>query len=194
MGLTGEHLPLGLLVAAAEGRAALPADARAHLAACARCAADMAWAERLLALTRDASDDEPPARAVARIKALFRERRAVRPPGLVEAVLRFDSARSAPAFGLRGDAARERQLLLSAGGDDLDLRVAPVEGGWAVSGQILPNAGPGWAELLGAHGWARAELSALGEFALAPVRAGRYNLSLGLGERTIVVRGLELGA
>lgn len=199
MWLMGEHLPFGLLADLAEGRAEPTADERAHLAACERCAADLAWLERLVSLRRDSPGDEPPADAVGRIKALFRERRRRAPAArrLIHAVVRFDSAHSAPAFGLRAGVDLTRQILLSAGGYDVDLRIAPADGRWALTGQLLPidSAPPaaGTAELLGAAGSVAAELSELSEFALPPVRAGRYNLTISLRGGVIVVPSLELG-
>lgn len=55
------------------------------------------------------------------------------------AVLGFDSAGAAPlAFGRRSTGTEVRQLLFSAEGRDLDLRVTPAAGGrWQVAGQVF---------------------------------------------------------
>lgn len=200
MWLLGEHLPFGLLADLAEGQVEPTAEEREHLAACERCAADLAWLERMIAVSRGAAGEEPPGHVVERVKALFRERRrqAAPAPRLVYALLRFDSAHSAPAFGLRAGADHKRQLLLSAEGYDIDLRIAPAEGRWSIMGQLLPmtataRAAAGSAELLGAGGSVRAGLSELSEFILPPVRAGRYNLTISLDGSVILIPGLELG-
>ncbi len=54
------------------------------------------------------------------------------------AVLGFDSAALTPqAAGLRSAGGGVRQMLFSADGRDVDLRIAPGTGGWQVSGQVL---------------------------------------------------------
>lgn len=198
MWLLGEHLPFGLLADLAEGRAQPTAAEQEHLASCERCSADLAWLMRLIAAARGAAGDDPPPAVVARIKALFRERRRKAAPRLAYAVLRFDSAHNAPAFGLRSAPDLGRQLLLSAAGYDIDLRITPADERWSLMGQLLPGAGAppadaGSIELLGAGGSVRAELSAPGEFALPAVRGGRYNMTITLPDSVIVIPGLELG-
>ncbi|NTU82846.1 MAG: hypothetical protein HGA45_26350 [Chloroflexales bacterium] len=200
MWLPGEHLPFRLLVDLAEGQVTLTPEEQDHLAACERCAYDLAWLERLIALMHDAAYEEPPTSVIERVKSLFRERRPVPTTGarMIHALLRFDSAHRASAVGLRADATPARQILLSADGYDVDLRIAPADGLWAVAGQLLPTTDltptmPGSAELLGAQGRAEAELNELSEFFLPPVRAGRYTLTVGFGDLRIVFPDLNLG-
>ncbi len=144
--------------------------------------------------------EEPPPAAVAQVKALFRQHRpggdrvAPRP---LSAILRFDSARAAPAFGLRSSGVLERQLFFQADPYALDLRLGPAGTGWIVAGQVLgleqPVPSAVWVELLGAHGRAEATLNELCEFTLAPVRPGRYHLMLLIGAQSILIPDLELG-
>lgn len=192
--MSAEHLPFSSIADVAEGRSAPDQDALAHLAACASCAADLAWLTRTIGLLRDPAAEDAPAAAVAESKAIFRSRRT-QPARLTRALLRFDSARAAPAFGLRADATLERQLLLEADGYEIELRIAPAGERWSVAGQLLggERAEGGGVELLGATDIASAQLNELQEFVLAPVRGGRYNLTLTLAGRAIVVPGLELG-
>lgn len=193
--VTTDHLRYSQLADIAEGRITPDEAMRAHLAECASCAGELEWLDRVIGLMRDAAADPAPAWAAARLRTLFEQRRpSPGAPRPIEALLRFDSARSAPAFGLRSGGAHERQLLLRAEAYDVDLRIAPSGESWALSGQLLGHPGPGGgAELMGAAGLARAEMNDLLEFALAPVPAGRYTLTLALGDQTIVVSGLELG-
>jgi hypothetical protein len=194
-----DHLPFNLIADLAEGRVAPSDGMRAHLASCGRCSADLAWLERLITLARGATFEEPPHEAVRRAKALLREHRpAQRGPWPLRALLRFDSAFSAPAFGLRAAATSERQLLLDAESYVIDLRVAPAGDNLVVTGQLLADTGttapPATAELLGARGQARATLNELNEFALPPVRPGRYTLTITLDDGVIVAPGLDLGS
>lgn len=194
-----DHLPFNLIADLAEGRVALSDGPREHLASCGRCAADLAWLERLIALAREASFEEPPPEAVRRARALLAGRRPARQgPRPLHALLRFDSAFNMPAFGLRAAAASERQILLDADGYVIDLRVTPAGEQLAITGQILADAGipaaPATAELLGARGQASADLNELNEFALPAVRPGHYTLTITLGDAVIVVPGLDLGS
>jgi hypothetical protein len=200
MWLLGEHLPFGLLADLAEGRARPTQGEHEHLHACARCSADLAWLEHVISLARDASIEEPPADVVARIKTLFRERRRqAAAPRLLYTLLRFDSAQHALAYGLRSGGALERQLLLSAEGYDIDLRIVESGGLWQIIGQLLPTAADSQTtgsrvELLGIRGGVATELSELSEFSMPPVRAGHYNLTITLRDGVILIPGLELGA
>lgn len=101
------------------------------------------------------------------------------------ATLAFDSLGLAPqAAGLRsGAAATVRQLLYTAEGRDIDLRIAPAEDGqhWVVSGQVLGPELGGRAALRPADDEAAGQALAwneLAEFHFAPVPAGPCTLVL----------------
>jgi len=116
----------------------------------------------------------------------------------IVAALSFDSATLAPAFGVRSAsaAAEARQLLFSAEGTDLDLRVSRANGDdWRVSGQLLSadSAAGGNVELLGEAISVQATLNELCEFALPPVPQGTYMLLLRTGE-TIIEVSLDMGS
>ena len=201
MKLAPRHIPFELLVDLAEGRAAPEdsRDARAHLSTCAACAGQLARVERLAGLMRTDNSVDAPRDVLAGAINLFaaRPRRA----GLlrrVVAALSFDSGALRPAFGVRsGQATSSRQLLFSAGGVDVDLRLAPGEEGWAISGQVLGECAGGWAELGGAEESgeaARAELNELCEFALPAVPAGSYTLRLRLDDLLVEIPDVNLRA
>src|SRR5689334_19267023 len=97
-----DHIRFIQLVDLAEGRIATDAAvaARSHVAACARCAADLAWLERVIGLMRTDTSEQPPPRALAAAKRLFK------PPAPASrrqfmAMLQFDSARTPIALGRR---------------------------------------------------------------------------------------------
>jgi hypothetical protein len=119
----------------------------------------------------------------------------------VSAALTFDSwATGALALGVRAVPSDTRHLLFTAMGRDIDLRIAPAAGHFAVSGQILGPDESGVVELTrapgdddeaaGAHA---AALDAMGEFRLEGVRHGAYVLTLRLGEDEIVLPPIDVG-
>jgi hypothetical protein len=201
MKLAPRHIPFERLVDLAEGRVAPEEsrDASAHLKTCAACAGHLAQVERLTQMMRTDDSVDAPRDLLAGALNLFRAR-PTREGFLrrVVAALSFDSGALQPAFGVRsGQATSSRQLLFSAGDVDVDLRLAPGEEGWAVSGQVLGECAGGWAELGGAEDEgraARAELNELCEFALPAVPAGSYTLRLRLDDLLVEIPDLNLRA
>jgi len=116
----------------------------------------------------------------------------------VLAVLSFDSwAQSALAAGLRSTGSATRQLVFSAEGRDIDLRIAPSGERFAVKGQVLGPDDSGAVALTPEPVEAtvyEAPLDALGEFHLADVAPGRYRLSLLLAGHEIVLPPFEVGS
>jgi len=120
---------------------------------------------------------------------------------LVSAVLSFDSWASPPAaLGMRAAASDTRHLLFSAQGRDIDLRISPVAGGFALTGQILGPGDAGVVELkTQADGGAQAaqahriELDPMGEFHLDQLSSGTYSLTLRMGGDEIVLPPIEVG-
>lgn len=118
----------------------------------------------------------------------------------VLAVLSFDSWATAPlATGLRSAGAAHsaiRQLVFSAEGHDVDLRIAPSGPRFTVSGQVLGPDDHGVVALspeLASASVHEAPLDEFGEFRLADVVAGRYRLSLLLGEHEIELPPFDVG-
>jgi anti-sigma factor RsiW len=204
MKLTPQHIPFARLADLVEGRlpAAEQASARAHLDACARCAGQAAQLARVTDLMRTDTSADAPRDVVADAVRLFDARRTGQPAhGLLRrlvASLTFDSNALAPAFGVRsGQAAEARQLLFSAGGLDVDLRLAPAGEGWAVSGQVLGPCAGGRAEMTGegeGRAAAHATLNDLCEFKLPPLPAGNYTLRLLVDDAEVEIPGLDLRA
>jgi len=119
----------------------------------------------------------------------------------VAAALTFDSWAAGPlASGVRAVPSDTRHLLFTAEGRDIDVRIAPMGGQFAVTGQILGPDESGMVELAHASGdddaaaSARATaLDAMGEFRLEGVRRGAYVLTLRLGEDEIVLPRIDVG-
>jgi hypothetical protein len=121
------------------------------------------------------------------------------------AALTFDSGAATPlAFGTRSAGGTLRQLLFSAQGRDIDLRVAPVDaaGGdpdaarWQLSGQVLGPDSAGTVVLADATGQVIGEtaLSDLGEFRLPAMPAGAYTLTLRFAETEVVLPPVRVPA
>jgi hypothetical protein len=132
--------------------------------------------------------DEAPEPLIQRAIGVWRPRAAASAAGALRrlaATLRFDSRLAdATALGLRAaDGATDgatRQLLFSADGRDIDLRLEPQTGGrWSVSGQVLGPDEQGGAELLpeGAPPQ-QVAWNELAEFIFEPVVAVRATLRL----------------
>ena len=198
-----KHLPFAELADLAEGR--LTPEARAasleHVTACSRCSSKLERLEQVMGLMRsDEGLDAPPA-LVSQAINLFRARAARdASPSLTRrilAALSFDSLQMSPAYGVRSGQAAARQLLYSAGENDLDLRVTASGDGWVIAGQVLGAncAGlKGEVELQGTSQASRAELNDQCEFRLPPVGAGSYQLRVRFGDDLIEIPELELKA
>lgn len=140
--------------------------------------------------------EDAPEHAIQRALAQWKPRAAPAPArGLLQqvlAALTFDSGAAAPlAFGVRAVGGGTRQLLFSAPGCEVDLRIAPAAPGtttdaarWQLSGQVLGADGACSVVLAEAAGRVLGEVttSELGEFSLPDVSAGAYVLTLRLAE------------
>jgi hypothetical protein len=138
-------------------------------------------------LRRSRRLDDAPEALIQRAIGVWQPRPMARPAVAVAAlrrlvaVLSFDSATAAPAaLALRSAGAATRQLLFTAEGHDVDLRLEALPGGlWKLSGQWLGPEGPGSAELRPAAGAPQqVPWSTLCEFAFEPVAEGRCEVLL----------------
>jgi hypothetical protein len=116
----------------------------------------------------------------------------------VLAVLTFDSAQQSPALlAARSASAAPRQLLFSASGRDIDLRIAPAASAWRLAGQVLGPDESGRVDVASEGSepvvLASAPLSALGEFVIDGIGAGTYQLLLTLGDEVVVVPAVAVG-
>jgi len=111
----------------------------------------------------------------------------------VLAGLRFDSAQRPLALGVRAEQSGARQLLFLGAGHELDLRIAPADTLWAVTGQLLGPADAGEVVLQGTAATWHGVLNELGEFTLPPVPGGSYMLSVRVAGLDIEVPDVTLG-
>ncbi len=108
------------------------------------------------------------------------------------AELSFDSRQMSPAFGVRSGRSVARQLLFSIGENDLDLRVAPDDGAWIVTGQFLGDCNRGEVELRGDNVTERVTMNELCEFQLPRVPPGSYSLVVYISQMEIEIPKFEL--
>lgn len=134
---------------------------------------------------------------------------------IIHAVLSFDSwARPAGALAMRSAGSDTRQLLFSASGRDVDLRIARLAGTYTLTGQVLgpdesgtivlvaesrpegSQAGPPESQSADGEpltGSRVTPLDELGEFRLDDINAGTYHLRLRLGSDEIVLPPVVVG-
>jgi len=192
------HIPFERLIDLVDGRLSPDEQrqTRTHTAACARCATQLAWLERVIGLIRANDYEEPPARVAVDISRVFGSYSPSASSSLrkrIMAVLRFDSAQLPLSVGRRSGSSAEQQLVFTADSLDLEVRVTPSGTLWEVSGQVLNADARGLAELQGPAGEVRATLNEVGEFLLTPVPPGQYALILQLATVEIEIAGLAIG-
>jgi hypothetical protein len=205
-----------LLVDLAEGLLS-PADERtlrAQVAAHPQRAAELARLEALIALMRQDTTEDAPDHVISQAQRIFQPASPVSGASLpkqgmidagaaalrqVIAVLQFDSFRAPQAYGVRQSATGSavRQVLYNADPYDLDLRIAPHDGSWQISGQVL---GPddedtmvGTVALSSTTPPTSVPCNDFGEFVLPPVPAGNYRLTIQLPDLAITIEALEVG-
>ena len=118
----------------------------------------------------------------------------------VAGVLAFDSwAAPALATGMRSLRSPTRQLLYSAGGRDIDLRIAAAGTAFSLAGQVLGPDETGRVELSrldGSGDGAKArttQLDDLGEFRIEGLAQGVYSLTLHLEGEEVLLPPFDLG-
>jgi hypothetical protein len=205
-----------LLVDLAEGILS-PADERtlrAQVAAHPQRAAELARLEAIIALMRQDTTEDAPDHVISQVQRIFQPASPVTgasspKQGMIDAgatalrqliaVLQFDSFRAPQAYGVRqsGIGSEVRQVLYNADTYDLDIRIAPHDGSWQISGQVL---GPddedtivGTIELSSTTPLTSVPCNDFGEFVLPPVPAGKYRLTVRLPDLAITIEALEVG-
>ena len=193
------HIPFSQLVEYVEARL-LPdqqTQLESHIASCSHCADQLGRLQRIIGFLQ-ASEDAP-ASTIKSAVALFHHRPGQVPAfsGLrsrIVALLYFDSARIAPAPGIRSGKSGTQQLLFRADRDEIDLRIEPEGQRWLLSGQILGESiGAGTAVLEGEAGIHEVAINELSEFSLPLLQAGSYTLTLYLTDVDLEINELKVG-
>jgi hypothetical protein len=152
--------------------------------------------ERVISLMRTDDSEDPPPHVVARAVRLFRSRTAQAHspsmPRRLVALLRFDSAQSPLAMGVRAGGQVGRQMLYVAEAHELEVRAVLSGRAWTLAGQVLGPSGAGSVELRGAGDSVQAMLNEQCEFRLPPVPAGSYSMTVRFSDVEIEVPRLVL--
>jgi hypothetical protein len=158
-------------------------------------------------LHRSRQLEDAPEHVIQRAFTVWQPRRqAVAAPSLLQrlvAVLTFDSGAASPlAYGMRSAGGTTRQMLFSAQGHDVDLRISPADESrgaagsaeWILAGQVLGPEAEGAVILTDGSGTeiARVALNDLGEFRLPAVTPGDYTVTLKLGQIEIVLPAVQV--
>jgi hypothetical protein len=157
-------------------------------------------AELEAALRRSRVLEDAPEHLIQKALDLWQPRTAGRAaPGgglrrRLAALLSFDSAGLTPqAAGLRSAGDDTRQMLFSAEGRDVDLRIGPMSGaGWQVGGQILGPDETGTVELSCGDFHAETPWNELSEFRFDAVPAGTCRLTLRSADWELELPGLQI--
>lgn len=195
MNLISPHTKFDKLTDLAEDRLQMPErdTLLAHISTCRRCSEKLRQIKRTIGMMRADTMEDAPSYAIRRASELVR----TRPTSVskqVLALLSFDSLQGAPAFAVRSAATSERQLIFSAGENDLHLQIRQAEEQWVISGQVLGPCSGGEVELRGEMATVKTFLNDLCEFTLEPVPDGTYVLSFQLSGAQLKIPELKLGS
>lgn len=197
MNTKSQHISFAALVELADRKATADDRTASHISDCASCSTELHRLEDLITLMREDQSVDAPRDVLAQAINVINRQSAGRDPILrrVIAALKFDSLTLAPAFGVRSTQTSARQLLYSAEGNDVDLRIAKQEDDrWLVAGQLLAeDCSGGEIQLEGETQTISAVLNELCEFTLPAVAPGNYRFLLRLANVEIEVPKLDLG-
>jgi hypothetical protein len=178
----------------------------AHIAAgCRECAENRAWYERVRAVAATDDSIEPPPWVLKRAFRIFESKRE-RPrfrERITQAVARlvFDSLDRPALAGVRSTETASRQLLYRASDYSIDLQIAQADQSSAkITGQILKEGETAFNSVAGLEvrlcregEIANSALTdALGEFSIAGVERGSYDLIIDLGTEQITIEKLPV--
>ena len=191
---TSNHISVETLANIAENRATseVREAAMAHISICSTCHDTLRRFQQLILMMRsDRTNDAPRDVLTSAINIFSQEKRS--PLRHIVALLTFDSRDAGPAFGMRSLPAASRQLLYSAEGIDLDLRITMQDDEYILAGQVIgEGCTEGNVEISGVAGRSEATLNEVCEFTLPPIPAGNYSLTVRMFDREIEIPELEL--
>ena len=167
----------------------------AHISSCPTCDNAFTRLRHLIGMMRSDMSEDAPRDVLALAIGIFSQLREPAPSLLqrIVATLTFDSFKATPAFGLRTGYSPSRQMLFSAGDNDLDLRITVENDKCLVAGQVITEScTAGIVELSGVAGSAQASLNETCEFSLPGVPLGTYSLKLKMADLEVEIPELEL--
>jgi hypothetical protein len=154
---------------------------------------------KIASLMQADDSTDAPADAVLWSKNLFRTRAAAVEPkkSVVErilAVLQVDLAPNKAVFGERSASSQQaRQMLFDAGGFQIDLRIARINKGFKVNGQVLgAHADGAEVKIFNAEKSFTVKSNELSEFVFEKISKGKYTLSLNFQDKEIIIENIEI--
>jgi len=167
-----------------------------HISVCSACKGELQKLEEVIGLMRSDNAEDAPRDVQSAAINIFRQRSQSPERSLLHrliATLTFDSQTAVPAFGFRSGQSESRQLLYSAEGNDIDLRITVQNDQCLLAGQVLmSDCVGGRVELEGPAGYGAADLNELCEFTLPAVPPGNYQLRLRMADVEVEIPRLEL--
>lgn len=188
------HIPLETLADLVEDRASNEArqSAEPHLAVCETCYEALQSFRRLIFLMKSDTAEDVPRDVLMSALRIFRPVRPVPLPRII-AVLSFDSRAAGPAFGMRSVHTPSRQLLYTAHGTALELRITVENGECHLAGQVMRDDCAGaQVELSGDAGTVTTQLNELCEFSFPAIPIGNYSLTVRMPDVEIEIPELKL--
>jgi hypothetical protein len=152
------------------------------------------------ALKAESAQLDAPEHVIQRAFTIWKPKAAEKPSlvNRILAILKFDSFAESPiSLGVRSISSSSRQILFSAEGRDIDVRISPLSSRgstvFSVSGQILGPDDSGSVSLESdARQWS-ADLNELSEFQFEDVPAGKYEMTVSLNDTVIVLPKIDVG-
>ena len=191
---TSSHTSLEALADLADDRlaGATLETAMAHVSTCSACNDKLRRLHELIVMMKgDQAQDAPRDVLMSALRIFTRETQS----GLrrIIAILAFDSRNTGPAFGIRSLHTASRQMLYSAEGTDVDLRITVQNEECILAGQVISeHCAGGVVQISGPAGSAEASLDDLCEFTLPAIPLGNYLLRIRMQDLEIEIPELEL--
>jgi hypothetical protein len=153
--------------------------------------------DKIVRLMQSDDSADAPADALRWSKNLFRSRLAEPKKSLVErvlGVLQLDLSPNKAIFGERSASAADvRQMLFSAGDHRIDLRIAKINKGFRVSGQVLGEGFDGAeAKIFNDKKTFSAKSNELSEFVFEKIAKDKYTLSLISKGKEILIENIKI--
>lgn len=152
---------------------------------------------KIVHLMQTDNSADAPTDSIQWSKNLFLSRAAAPKKSLVQkvlAVLQMDLSPDKAAFGERSaSASAVRQMLFGAGDYQIDLRIAKVNKGFTVTGQILgADSADAEIKLFNDGKSFTAKINELSEFKFENISKDKYTLSLTFKDKEIVIESIEI--
>jgi len=166
--------------------------AMTHVSTCSACNDKLRRLHELIVMMKsDEANSAPRDIVMSALKIFSPETKSVL--RRIVAILTFDSRKTGPAFGIRSLHTASRQMLYSAEGTDVDLRITVQDEECVLDGQVIrEHCAGGVVQISSTAGSAEASLDDLCEFTLPAIPFGNYVFRIRMQDLEIEIPELEL--